>query len=347
MRSLPALSDVSRDTSRTARVAILLGGWRFSRRRSLPRLPASISDRSATFQVRVAVIRGWPRKLPYRPHTGPARAPASSLSPSPDQPASSRPSAWMLTFSSVAWRPPPPEKRTSAPLAPSRSSARHTSSGACISPRAGCRRAVCGRAAARPRGVKHGSPGEALHAEHDRWRQPRAACSVSVWAGLRRGGRRCRQRAPRLGPAARAGLREPQPPIALFSLRRVARHVVIVSGPPDVSSGACCRGRLGLVVGKRGAEEPVGPFLGQRSCLGEVDRHGSGSGRLSAASISVTNPGLVCSSLNRWSSGPRPRRPLSGSLRGRRARSRAARRSARRTRSWRLLRSTTAMISRS
>ena len=38
--------------------------------------------------------------------------------------------------------------------------------------------------------------------------------------------------------------------------------------------GAGARCLFGLVVGERGAEESVGPLLGEWSCLGEVDRDG-------------------------------------------------------------------------
>ena len=42
----------------------------------------------------------------------------------------------------------------------------------------------------------------------------------------------------------------------------------------DRSERARARQSFGLVVGERCAEESVGPFLGERSRLGEVDRHG-------------------------------------------------------------------------
>ena len=55
--------DVSRDVSRPA-AAGCAAACSVSWKRSLPRVPASRIDRSATLHASVAVMRGWPRKLP-------------------------------------------------------------------------------------------------------------------------------------------------------------------------------------------------------------------------------------------------------------------------------------------
>jgi len=53
-----------------------------------------------------------------------------------------------------------------------------------------------------------------------------------------------------------------------------------------------------LGVDERGTEEAVRPFFGESPGIGEVDRDGWVADG-DRGSIWVTNPGLVCSSLNR------------------------------------------------
>ncbi len=124
-------------------------------------------------------IQGCPTNWPYRSHTGPSSASASSSRPvHRSTSTSSSPANPLSVIVSVV--PPRPARSgngTTAIVAPRRSSCSHTARRAASSRRPGRSRTVCGWEAPRPDGVWHGSPG-------NRSRQPRATCILC--AGLER-----------------------------------------------------------------------------------------------------------------------------------------------------------------
>ena len=166
---------------------------------SSPRVPMSLMRRWGSVQVSVARIGGWPRKLAKRATTGALRA---SISESPER-CSDHVSIYVRrSFSRRSRRMASklaavrclPLNGKIAMFAPRRSSSSHASLRT-SSPALRRRRAPCGCAARRPRGVKHPSPGSAWQVGQRRCRQPRAKCS-SVAGRVLRSARGSRQRAP-------------------------------------------------------------------------------------------------------------------------------------------------------
>ena len=174
---------------------------------SPPRQPVIRIRRSATVQVTVPRINGWPANWPYRSQTGPSSANANSSRPLHRSTRTSSPPAKRLRVT-VPVRPPSParpENGTTATAAPRRSSSSHTARRATSSRRPARSRAACGPDASRPDGVRHGSPTHALHVGQRRVRHPRATCRHAAGAQRALYEYRCRSRQRVPGAARHSG----------------------------------------------------------------------------------------------------------------------------------------------